>query len=131
MRQVADTLVWLALIAVVAAVLYFTPRVASFVSSREKDGFHHNGRAGVAWRVVSEPAESVVPAHRGPPLIESHCIASHRRGLVASGGWSSPSSRELLASVRAASPPGSVGSIRIGRDRMGPLRGDPRGSARG
>ena len=30
MRQVADTLVWLALIAVVVAVLYVTPLVASY-----------------------------------------------------------------------------------------------------
>ena len=56
MRQVGDTLVWLALIGVVAAVLYLTPRVASLVSSQEKGGFH-NGRRGVAWRVVSEPVE--------------------------------------------------------------------------
>ena len=31
MRQVGDTLVWLALIAVVAAVLYFTPLFANMV----------------------------------------------------------------------------------------------------
>ncbi len=35
MRQVGDTLVWLGLIVVVAAVVYFTPRVASYVSTRE------------------------------------------------------------------------------------------------
>jgi hypothetical protein len=33
MRQVGDTLVWLAMIGVVAAVVYFTPRVASYVGS--------------------------------------------------------------------------------------------------
>jgi hypothetical protein len=59
MRQVGDTLVWLALIVVVAAVLYLTPRVASFLSSREKDSLHQ-GRGGVAWRVVSEPAGDAV-----------------------------------------------------------------------
>jgi hypothetical protein len=57
MRQVGDTLVWLALIAVVGAVLYLTPRVASYVSSREKDSLQQHGRGGVAWRVASEPAE--------------------------------------------------------------------------
>ena len=31
MRQVGDTLVWLAMIGVVAAVVYFTPRLASYV----------------------------------------------------------------------------------------------------
>ena len=59
MRQVGDTLVWLALIAVVAAVLYLTPRVASYVSSRDKDSLHH-GRGGVALRVASESAEEPV-----------------------------------------------------------------------
>jgi hypothetical protein len=54
MRQVGDTLVWLALIAVVVAVLYVTPFVASLVSSREKDG-SHNGRGAVARHVVLEP----------------------------------------------------------------------------
>jgi hypothetical protein len=57
MRQVGDTLVWLALIAVVAAVLYLTPLVASYVSSREKDASDHR-RGGVAWRVASETAEA-------------------------------------------------------------------------
>jgi hypothetical protein len=63
MRQVADTLVWLALIAVVVAVLYLTPLVASMVSPQEKDGLHH-GRGGVAWRVTSEPAEETVEDFR-------------------------------------------------------------------
>ena len=36
MRQVGDTLVWLAMIGVVAAVVYFTPRLASYVGSRER-----------------------------------------------------------------------------------------------
>jgi hypothetical protein len=34
MRQVGDTLVWLAMIAVVAAVIYFTPRVARYVRAQ-------------------------------------------------------------------------------------------------
>jgi hypothetical protein len=33
MRQVGDTLVWLAMIGLVAAVVYFTPRLASYVGS--------------------------------------------------------------------------------------------------
>jgi len=33
MRQVGDTLVWLAMIGVVAAVIYFTPRVARYVGA--------------------------------------------------------------------------------------------------
>lgn len=33
MRQVGDTLVWLAMIGVVAAVVYFTPRLASYIGS--------------------------------------------------------------------------------------------------
>jgi len=59
MRQVGDTLVWLALIAVVAAVLYLTPRVASYVSSREKGTFQ-DGRGGVAWRTAPEPADEPI-----------------------------------------------------------------------
>ena len=31
MRQVGDTLVWLAMITVVVAVVYFTPRLANYV----------------------------------------------------------------------------------------------------
>ena len=33
MRQVGDTLVWLAMIGVVVAVVYFTPRLASYIGS--------------------------------------------------------------------------------------------------
>jgi len=33
MRQVVDTLVWLAMILVIAAVVYFTPRLANYVTS--------------------------------------------------------------------------------------------------
>jgi hypothetical protein len=55
MRQVGDTLVWMALLVVVAAVLYFTPRVASFVSAREKDAIDR--RAGVILRHTADLAE--------------------------------------------------------------------------
>jgi hypothetical protein len=33
MRQVVDTLVWLAMIMVIAAVVYFTPRLANYVTA--------------------------------------------------------------------------------------------------
>jgi len=57
MRQIADTLVWLALIVVVVAVLYFAPRLASYVSSRDSDAFA--GRpGGVAWRISAHPVEA-------------------------------------------------------------------------
>jgi hypothetical protein len=46
MRQVGDTLVWLGLIVVVAAVVYFTPRVARYVSTREAPP---EGHRRVAW----------------------------------------------------------------------------------
>jgi len=34
MRQVGDALVWLAMIAVVAAVVYFTPRLANYLGNQ-------------------------------------------------------------------------------------------------
>ena len=37
MRQVRDSLVWLAMIFVVAAVIYVTPRVANYVRASEAD----------------------------------------------------------------------------------------------
>jgi hypothetical protein len=57
MRQVGDTLVWLGLIAAVVAVLYFTPRFASYFSSREGDASAHR-RGGVAWRISAHPVEA-------------------------------------------------------------------------
>jgi len=56
MRQVGDMLVWLAVILVVAAVVYYTPRVASYVTARDAQQEH--GR--MAWRSahpVNVPAE--------------------------------------------------------------------------
>ena len=35
MRQIGDMLVWLAVIVVVAAVVYYTPRVANYMSTRD------------------------------------------------------------------------------------------------
>jgi hypothetical protein len=37
MRQVADTLVWFAVILVIAAVVYFTPRFANYVAAAQSD----------------------------------------------------------------------------------------------
>jgi hypothetical protein len=50
MRQVGDTLVWLAMIGVVVAVVYFTPQLASYVGSLAND--HARGKitsGGVAY----------------------------------------------------------------------------------
>jgi hypothetical protein len=40
MRHVGDTLVWLGLMLMVAAVIYFTPQVADYVSSMAADRGH-------------------------------------------------------------------------------------------
>jgi hypothetical protein len=49
MRQVGDMLVWLALILVVAGVVYFTPRFANYVAS-ERSG---HGRESRISRVMA------------------------------------------------------------------------------
>jgi len=49
MRQVGDMLVWLALIVVVAAVIYFTPRFANYFASEESD----HGRESRTSRVMA------------------------------------------------------------------------------
>jgi hypothetical protein len=61
MRQVGDTLVWLAMITVVVAVVYFTPRVASYVALF---GAEH-GRGCVTCRDITfHPEDSTaVQAH--------------------------------------------------------------------
>jgi len=63
MRQVGDTLVWLALVAVVAAVVYFTPRFASYFSSRDGDPLTAR-RGDVAWRISTHPVEASAKAVR-------------------------------------------------------------------
>jgi hypothetical protein len=40
MRQVGDTIVWLGMIMVVAAVIYFTPRLASYVAAASTHTAH-------------------------------------------------------------------------------------------
>jgi hypothetical protein len=37
MRQLTDSLVWLAVIGSVAAVVYFTPRLADYVATRDSE----------------------------------------------------------------------------------------------
>ena len=56
MRQVGDTLVWLGLIVVLAAVVYFTPRFANYFT-RERDALQ-DGRGQVTYRTAAEPAEA-------------------------------------------------------------------------
>jgi hypothetical protein len=58
MRQVGDTLVWLGLIVVVGAVIYFTPRFASYLSVREKDTLDglDDARARVVRPIAIESA---------------------------------------------------------------------------
>ena len=50
MRQVGDTLVWLGLILVLAAVVYFTPRLADYVATVQS----RQERGSVAWRAVAD-----------------------------------------------------------------------------
>jgi hypothetical protein len=49
MRQLGDMLLWLGLIVVVAAVVYFTPRIANYVASEQPD----RGREAQASRVMA------------------------------------------------------------------------------
>jgi hypothetical protein len=58
MRQVGDLLVWLGVILMVAAVIYFTPRFADYVAGSESE----RGRANLAWRIAAhQQAESLDP----------------------------------------------------------------------
>jgi hypothetical protein len=49
MRQVGDTLVWLAMILVVAGVIYVMPRLASYVHTADSE----NDPASVTYRRIS------------------------------------------------------------------------------
>jgi hypothetical protein len=55
MRQVGDTLVWLAMITVVVAVVYFTPRVASYVALF---GSEHGGGCVTCRDIAYHPEHS-------------------------------------------------------------------------
>ena len=51
MRQVTDLLVWLMVIVVVAAVVYFTPRLANYVRSRDSEPARAAGASrGMAYQ---------------------------------------------------------------------------------
>jgi hypothetical protein len=57
MRQVGDTLVWLAMITVVGAVVYFTPRLANFVAVFAGE----HGSGCVTCREIAYHPEVAVP----------------------------------------------------------------------
>jgi hypothetical protein len=50
MRQVGDTLVWLAMIGVVAAVVYFTPRLANYVGNVSDHTHGPNTSSDIAYQ---------------------------------------------------------------------------------
>jgi len=50
MRQVGDTLVWLAMIGVVAAVVYFTPRLANYVGSASDHARGPNSASEIVYQ---------------------------------------------------------------------------------
>jgi hypothetical protein len=56
MRQIADTLVWLGVISLVAAVIYFTPRLASYVGAATAST--ENG-SRVTWQQVASETEEI------------------------------------------------------------------------
>jgi len=55
MRQVGDTLVWLAMIGVVAAVIYITPRAARYMGAM---GAEHGGECAACHEIVYQSGES-------------------------------------------------------------------------
>ena len=57
MRQVGDTLVWLAMISVVGAVVYFTPRLANYVALFGAD----HGRGCVTCHEIAYQPEETTP----------------------------------------------------------------------
>jgi len=59
MRQVGDTLVWLAMILVVAAVVYFAPRVANYVASK---GTEHKPDCMTCRAVAYDEDDITVPS---------------------------------------------------------------------
>jgi hypothetical protein len=53
MRQVSDTLVWLGVVLVLAAVVYFVPQFANFVAAVEAQ----QDRGKVAWHVTASQSD--------------------------------------------------------------------------
>jgi hypothetical protein len=58
MRHMGDALVWLGVILVVAAVIYFTPRFAHYVSASEPE----MGRGKVVWNTMVPQADESADA---------------------------------------------------------------------
>jgi hypothetical protein len=58
MRQVGDTLVWLGLILMIAAVVYFTPRLANLLAAVQSP----QDRGSVAWHAVDAQPEAMLEA---------------------------------------------------------------------
>ena len=56
MRQLGDTLVWLAVILMVAAVIYFTPRFADYVSAASLKA----GSEKVSWHAPATDLSETV-----------------------------------------------------------------------
>jgi hypothetical protein len=59
MRQVADTLIWLGLMSVVTAVIYYTPRFANYLSPSDTD----NLQLSVATRPIASHAQAIAGRH--------------------------------------------------------------------
>ena len=57
MRQLNDTLVWLGVILVSAAVVYFTPRFANLVSAGEDQQYRTRAKASVLVHSVDATSE--------------------------------------------------------------------------
>ena len=58
MRHMGDTLVWLGVILVIAAVIYFTPRFADYVSKVEPE----IGRGKMVWNTMAPQADESADA---------------------------------------------------------------------
>ena len=82
MRQVGDTLVWLAMIGVVAAVVYFTPRLASYVGSGSDHTRNHDTSSEIAYH--QDNASVQLPEKKtglSPQVI--HLASSERNRRIA------------------------------------------------
>jgi len=55
MRQVGDMLVWFAVILVIAAVVYFTPRFAAYASQRADQGRESGTSRAMAYQQLDSP----------------------------------------------------------------------------
>jgi len=55
MRQIGDMLVWLGLILMIAAVVYFTPRFANYASELSDHGRESRTPRAMAYQTVDPP----------------------------------------------------------------------------